>query len=309
MSLRTESDYYAYRDFDRANADAVLGYYVDRFPAGPVLELACGPGVFLSLLRDAGVATVGVDIDPGMVEEAAKEGHQVVLADAVEYLKGAEDESFEGVFGAHFLEHLPAETAQQVFNETKRVLKPGGVAVFVVPSAQCYSVLTVDFWRDPTHVRFYDPLCLGFFAEQAGLEVVEFGGNATNHPGAPPEVRLAERAVVSALRTEINVTVDRLISSAWDLEHDHRAAAAAAVTRQRRMVDRVIGSLPEPELSQSWAGAMAEQLNGLRALMIALDDNVQTLQHELGQQNEAYNALLDQMYAPNEVFLQARKPN
>ena len=44
-----------------------------------------------------------------------------------------------------------------------------------------------DFWRDPTHVRFYEPRLLAFYCAQAGMEVVETGGNPSNHPGAPPE--------------------------------------------------------------------------------------------------------------------------
>ena len=54
MSETIESDYYAFMRFDPENAKPVLSYYVPFFTEGPVLELACGPGVFLSLLREEG---------------------------------------------------------------------------------------------------------------------------------------------------------------------------------------------------------------------------------------------------------------
>src|SRR5205807_630879 len=110
----TESDYYQFMDFDAENARTVLQYYTRFFHAGPVLELASGPGVFLTLLRDAGIQATGVDIDDGMVVESQKAGHDVVSADAIAHLQAVPDESLAGLFAAHFLEHLPSERAQQV---------------------------------------------------------------------------------------------------------------------------------------------------------------------------------------------------
>ncbi len=53
---KVESDYYAFMGFDRANAESVLSHYPAFFDDGPVLELACGPGVFLDLLAARGIA-------------------------------------------------------------------------------------------------------------------------------------------------------------------------------------------------------------------------------------------------------------
>ncbi len=71
---RLESDYYAYMEYDPENAKAGLSHYVPLFPHGPVLELACGRGEFLELLRDAGTQAQGVDGDEGMVEAARARG-------------------------------------------------------------------------------------------------------------------------------------------------------------------------------------------------------------------------------------------
>ena len=50
---RLESDYYAFMGYDPAHARSGLAHYVPLFPRGPVLELACGRGEFLELLREA----------------------------------------------------------------------------------------------------------------------------------------------------------------------------------------------------------------------------------------------------------------
>ena len=114
MSESVESDYYAFMSFDADNARRVLRFYSQFFTTGPVLELACGPGVFLSVLREEGVAARGVDIDDGMVQTAREAGHDVVLDDALAHMRSLPDASLRGLFCAHFLEHLPAPTVQSV---------------------------------------------------------------------------------------------------------------------------------------------------------------------------------------------------
>lgn len=290
MSETIESDYYAFMRFDPENAKSVLSYYVPFFTEGPVLELACGPGVFLSLLREKGIAASGVDIDPGMVDSARAEGHDVVLDDAIRHLRSMPDQSLHGLFAAHFLEHLDAKTVQDIYREAARVLHRGGVFVTAVPNAACLSVSGYDFWRDPTHVRFYDPVVLEFFAGQAGLAVVARGGNPQNHPGAPPHLLLPEQSIGPALDQHIVELVQRAASTVPD-ETNGRGV-------KRRIADAARdGSTAQSRL---WAE--------LGQILSVLDTRIQTLQHELGSARTAYANLLSQLYPPNEVFVVAQSP-
>jgi SAM-dependent methyltransferase len=184
---RLESDYYSYMGYDPVNAKAGLAHYLPFFDGGPVLELACGRGEFLELLRDAGIAGEGVDLDEGMVEKAVAAGLDVAHGDAVTALEQRADDSLRGVFSAHFAEHLQPEVLEHVIAQSARVLAPGGVFIAATPNAACTSVMGHDFWRDPTHIRFYEPRLLAFYCAKAGMEVVETGGNPLNHPGPPPE--------------------------------------------------------------------------------------------------------------------------
>ncbi|MDT7547032.1 MAG: hypothetical protein QOE99_3142 [Actinomycetota bacterium] len=184
---RLESDYYSYMGYDPANAKAGLAHYVPFFSHGPVLELACGRGEFLELLRDAGIDGEGIDLDEGMVEKAVAGGLRVTHGDAVTALESRPARSLGGVFSAHFAEHLQPDVLEHVVAESARVLAPGGVFIAATPNAACLSVMGHDFWRDPTHIRFYEPRLLAFYCAKAGLEVVETGGNPLNHPGPPPE--------------------------------------------------------------------------------------------------------------------------
>jgi SAM-dependent methyltransferase len=280
-----ESDYYSFMSFDPENARRVLRFYTQFFPAGPVLELACGPGVFLTLLRDDDIPASGVDIDDGMVRTAREAGHEVVLGDAVTHLRSLPDRSLRGLFAAHFLEHLPAPAVQTVYDEAHRVLEPGGRFVAAVPNAACMSVLGYDFWRDPTHVRFYDPLALQFFARQAGFAIVASGGNPFNHPGPPPELLPASIEKVPSLREAVLGTMQRAATL-----HHHDVTQEPA---QDAGFDISEGRL--------WAE--------LGNLLAGFDERLQTLQHDLHGMHRAYSSLLRQLYPANEVYVAAAVPD
>lgn len=280
-SNRTESDYYAFMAFDRANARDVLSHYQNYFTTGPVVELACGPGVFLDLLRENGIECRGVDLDDGMVEECRARGHEVALGDAVDYLRKLGDESVTGLFAAHFLEHLPAPTVQDVYRQAARALAPGGVFVAAVPNAASLSVLRYDFWRDPTHARFYDPLALQFFATEAGLLVLESGANPRNDPGAPPELRPTDVPEGSALGAAINEMVAQ------------SQAELTALVRGRR--------------SRQNAAAVRTIVGRIGHLLGAITEEQQLIRHHLTALQTTYDQLLAELYQPNEVYVVAVK--
>jgi SAM-dependent methyltransferase len=278
MSDSVESDYYAFMGFDPDNASRVLRFYTQFFTTGPVLELACGPGVFLSLLREDGVAARGVDIDDGMVQIARDAGHDVALDDALAHLRSLPDASLQGVFCAHFLEHLLAPTVQSVYDEVRRVLQPRGTFVAAVPNAACMSVLGYDFWRDPTHVRFYDPLALQFFARQAGFVIVAAGGNPFNHPGPPPDLQPSPVEKLPSLRESVLGAVQRAMSLHLDETDDPEAVTESRV----------------------WA-----ELGNILALF---DERVQAMQHDMHALHDRYANLLRQLYPANEVYVAAAVP-
>ncbi len=229
------------------------------------------------MLAEAGLAGRGVDSDEGMVEHARGRGHQVVLADAVEYLAAQPAGSVPALFCAHLLEHLPADRVEALYGHAARALAPGAVFVAAVPNAGCLSVLGYDFWRDPTHVRFYDPVVLAFFAERAGLAVAGTGGNPANHPGPPPGLRPPPLAGEPGLGEEIG-----------------RLVRLAGSRREADTSGPDNGTAPWPEFGH---------------LIGTLDRRLQAAQHQLASLQAAYEQLLAQLYPPNEVYVVARKPD
>jgi SAM-dependent methyltransferase len=183
-----EFDFFAHMGFDSDQLRQSRAYYVSMFEGcGDVLDVACGRGEFLQALGRG----VGVDIEEAMVDAARKSGIDVEQGDAFPYLT-RHPESFDGVFSAHFIEHLAYEQAADLIAKAYAALRPGGVVVLVTPNAASIPTLQRHFWWDAGHVRMYDPALLTFMLKQGGFQQVEDGVNPRNHPGCPIDVEQLE---------------------------------------------------------------------------------------------------------------------
>ena len=137
--------------------------------AMPILDLGCGRGEWLELLRETGLQARGLDSNPILVEECRKRELEVVEGDLIAYLRSLPDASVGGVTGFHILEHLPFEILINALDETVRVLQPGGLAIFETPNPQNVLVGSCNFYFDPTHRNPLPSLTMQFLAEARGL--------------------------------------------------------------------------------------------------------------------------------------------
>lgn len=95
----------------------------------PVLDLACGDGVFAEAVYDIKI-DVGLDLDTESLKRADGKYHSIIHGDATSL--PFEDETFQTAISACALEHIP--DLEKALSEVRRVLKPGGVFIFSVPS-------------------------------------------------------------------------------------------------------------------------------------------------------------------------------
>ena len=106
----------------------------DGYRDRAVLDVGCGAGVDLARFAKAGAMVTGVDLAPSAIELARANFSQQGLRGAFEVADGEHlpfaDNSFDLVF-AHGVVQYTANPRQLV-SECRRVLKPGGEAVFQV---------------------------------------------------------------------------------------------------------------------------------------------------------------------------------
>jgi len=150
-------------------------------PEAPVLDVGCGRGVFLQLLRESGISAVGIDTYEPAVERCKQEGFTVYKADVLGFLP-EHPEEFSGIFCSHVIEHLPFDQAARLLALGIEALKPEGLLVIVTPNPRDMGVIGETFWLDPTHVRPYPVSLVASMMEGAGLRVVDRG---TFHGGLP----------------------------------------------------------------------------------------------------------------------------
>jgi O-antigen chain-terminating methyltransferase len=135
----------------------------------PVVDLGCGRGEFLDLLRAAGVEARGVETNANVVRECRERGLDVVAGDLVEFLSRAETGSLGGVFAAQVAEHLPPPVLAALLREGHRVLRRGGLLVLETVNAASALAFFEVFIRDLTHERPLHPQTLRFLAAAAGF--------------------------------------------------------------------------------------------------------------------------------------------
>ena len=186
-------DYFAFESKMRGRSEVVRErqrVYVEDFrAAAPVLDVGCGRGEFLVLLKEAGVDARGIDPDADMVDFARGEGLDVEQADAVSYLDALEDGSLGGIFMGQVVEHLPPAMLVRTLELCAQKLRGDGL--LIAETINPLSPLAFrNYFADLTHAQPLVPETLELLARQSGFAQVET--RVLNPPertaDVPPEV-------------------------------------------------------------------------------------------------------------------------
>jgi len=223
-------DYYLFEADGRGSESTIRKnqkYYIPFFQdRSPVLDIGCGRGEFLELLKEHGIDSVGVDSNGDMIEICRTKGLEIFHADALGYLRSCSNEKFNGVFAAQVVEHLPSAELKSLFTEVYRVLKPGGIFLFETINTASPAAFFANYYRDPTHCRPIHPETYRFFTEISGFEKVtlDYRSNKalseSNFPTLensgfdPDQWKIIERVFgeIRALSDYLNKPLDIVIS-------------------------------------------------------------------------------------------------
>ena len=162
------------REQIRERLDRYVKYAeVFRATGLPVIDLGCGRGEWLEMLRERGLNAKGVDANHAMVERCRAIGLHAEHADALECLRKTDSGAAAVVSGFHIAEHLPIESLLMLLDESMRVLAPGGFLILETPNPENVLTGACNFYIDPTHERPIPPVTLEFMARRAGFADVE----------------------------------------------------------------------------------------------------------------------------------------
>jgi SAM-dependent methyltransferase len=138
-------------------------------PERPVVDVGCGRGEFLELLRDEGLVGRGVDANTAMAAACRERGLECAAGDAVAYLRQLAPGSLGAVTGFHIIEHLPFNIMVRLFDAALDALAEGGVMVFETPNPANLLVASRWFYLDPTHRNPLPGEMVAMIAEARGF--------------------------------------------------------------------------------------------------------------------------------------------
>ena len=179
MSSDQNNFYKAFEDQHRGSRETIksrLAVYLpfiqkirEVHPNAAALDLGCGRGEWLELLKDHQLSASGIDLDDGMLSACRSRGLDVQTGDAIAYLKSLPADSLSILSGFHIAEHLSLGDLETLIKEALRVLKPAGLLILEAPNTENLVVGTSSFYLDPTHQRPLPSALLSFLVGYLGF--------------------------------------------------------------------------------------------------------------------------------------------
>jgi 2-polyprenyl-3-methyl-5-hydroxy-6-metoxy-1,4-benzoquinol methylase len=138
-----------------------------------VLDIGCGRGEFLQLMREMGVPARGIDLGAESVAMCRDEGLDAEVADLFTYPPLQTAGEFDGIFASQLVEHLEPARLPEMIRLCAASLRRGGVLAIETPNPECLAIFATYFYLDPTHTRPVPRQLLEFYMEEAGIGSIE----------------------------------------------------------------------------------------------------------------------------------------
>jgi O-antigen chain-terminating methyltransferase len=190
-----------------------LAPYVPIFSdASEVLDVGCGRGELLELLRDHGIRAQGIDANQAMVDDCRAKGLAVTQADAQSFLATQPDAALGGLIAVQVIEHFEPAYLLRFLELAYLKLQPGAPLVLETINPACWMAFFEAYIRDLTHARPIHPDTLRYLVQATG-----FGSVNVEYRQPVNEADRLERVALStadeAVRTlaaAVNAHADKL---------------------------------------------------------------------------------------------------
>jgi SAM-dependent methyltransferase len=264
------------------------------------VDLGCGRGEWLELLRNRRFNAVGVDLDESMLADCQRLGLDVVQREALDYLLTLQDESVNLVSAFHVVEHISFDHLRRLVAEAFRVLRPGGLLILETPNAENLTVGTSSFYLDPTHHQPVHPLTMAFLADYSGfsrskvlrlngerLPSIDAIGLADVLSGVSPDCSVvAQKSAADSVLREF----DEAFGAEWGVSLQQTTAAYDAGIQSKFQSGRSDLLRLRGEVDSSMAKSL-QDIAGLREEIIQMRTDLTSTRTELSATHSTLLAL------------------
>ncbi len=195
------ADAYARRIFDELQHKPLDRQLLSRFATevagqGEVCDMGCGPGHVARYLRDAGTTVFGMDLSPGMIEEARRLSPDIDFREGNMQSLDIPDRTLAGITAFYAIVNIPKDSLAMVFREMQRVLQPGGLLLLAFHAGD-ETLHEEELWGRPICMDFFlfSPLEIQWLLEAAGFAIEEV---VEREPYAPEVEYQSRRAYIFA---------------------------------------------------------------------------------------------------------------
>lgn len=158
---------YAQQYFDDMVDVPYINKFLDMLPKrGKILDIGSGPGQFAKHMSEKGFEVTGIDFSQVMVAIAKERVPKVDFRHMDMRQLNFPDNSFDGVFSAYSLIHIPSEEVLATLKGFHRVLKAGGYVEIAVQKGEADKIIDEPFM--PTEKMFFN-----FFTEERITKFLE----------------------------------------------------------------------------------------------------------------------------------------
>lgn len=240
----------------------------------PSLDLGCGRGEWMELVKEKGFSPIGVDTDSTMLHDCLTKRLSVHQGDAITFLQTLDSDSHVCITAFHVVEHVSFEQLQTIIKESLRVLKPGGLLIMETPNPENITVATRNFYLDPTHQRPIPPLLLQFLPEYFGFERVKAIRLQENKDILNREIKLLDiiegvspdYAIIAqkkadttitalfdqAFNIDYGITIEMLTQHYEQSQHDQTHQINLRIENINKEISYLKAELQDIYLSRSW---------------------------------------------------------
>lgn len=200
-------NYLKFEDKYRGSEEEIknkLQVYLEYFKESTnILDIGCGRGEFLEILKENNIEAKGIDINDDMISLCKDKKLNIQKNDALEYLKGLEDNSLGGVIMNQVIEHMEPNYLIELVELVYKKLKPDAYFIAETINPQSLIVFTEAYFMDLSHVRMIHPYTIKFLLESKGFSEasIEYLSKVGN------DLRLPE---VSELPEDFNNAISKL---------------------------------------------------------------------------------------------------